>query len=803
MSVEPNQPNMEGRRDVGLSPAFQALPPEHYEVGERPTDYRRYVSAVFRYKWVILGLMILGGLFGIVATRFVPATFQAQVTIWIDNPNPGGRGGGNQDQGGPIRPDQLLPGAAWVDLLRSFVVLDTVVKELRLYIQPGSAEDREALATIRLKERFMPGQYKLTVDDAGRAFTLEADGRGLIQRGQRGDSAGADIGFIWVPAGAVFTPNREVNFRVIGPRDAAIALQGRMRANLPRDANFIRLDLSGAEPRLTARTINAVADRFVAVAAQLKREKLSEVSAILREQMLSAQRDLTAAEMALQSFRVGTITLPSERATPVTPGLEATRDPVFQRFFDMRIERENLQRDREAVERAIAMLPDTSGAAVVALEGVASVRAATEISSALTQVVEKRAEARALRQQFSSEHAPLRRIETEVLELETRTIPALARALVSQLQAREQELNQRVNSATQELRQIPPRAIEEARRSRDMEIADNLYTMLQQRYEEARLAEVSSIPDVRILDRAVAPEVPTRSRTLLLVLGGIAGGVGMGIAIALLLDRLDSRLRYPAQVTDDLGLPILGAIPRFKSNSRGRAHDDNANQVVESLRTIRLNVVHAYGTAGPMVTAITSPGVGDGKSFLASNLATAFGDAGHRTILIDADIRRGSLHRVLKLKRKPGLLDLLSGQATYEDVVQSASPAVDFIGCGTRRVGGPELLASSAMSQLLINLRTRYSAIIIDSAPLGAGVDPLILGSLTGNLLLVLRTGQTDRQLANAKLTELYRLPIRVLGAVLNDVKPEGVYRYYSYLPGYGIDDETNAEPPKISSGKA
>ena len=132
-------------------------------------------------------------------------------------------------------------------------------------------------------------------------------------------------------------------------------------------------------------------------------------------------------------------------------------------------------------------------------------------------------------------------------------------------------------------------------------------------------------------------------------------------------------------------------------------------------------------------------------------------------------------------------------------------PSVDFIGCGTRKMGGPELLASPQMSQLLISLRSQYGVIIMDSAPLGAGVDPLVLGSLTGSLLLVLRTGVTDRELAQAKLTDLDRLPIRILGAVLNDVKAEGIYKYYSYLPGYSSDDEAEAEvgARTLSAGKA
>jgi capsular exopolysaccharide synthesis family protein len=266
------------------------------------------------------------------------------------------------------------------------------------------------------------------------------------------------------------------------------------------------------------------------------------------------------------------------------------------------------------------------------------------------------------------------------------------------------------------------------------------------------------------------------------------GSLGAGVVGAVLLDRTDTRFRYPEQVTTDMGLNILGVVPRVsRENGNGR----NAPQVIEALRSIRLGVQNAYG-AGPMVLTITSPGSSDGKSFITSNLGLAFADAGLRTIVIDGDIRRGLLHRVLNAKRKPGLIDHLSGNAGREDIIQKTDfPQLSFIGCGQRTPNGPELLSSPAMAQLITSLRARFDVILVDSAPMAAGVDPYVLGTLTGNLLLVMRTGVTDRELAQAKIDLLDRLPVRVLGAVLNDVEAGGAYRYYAYyLAGYEVAEE-------------
>ena len=215
---------------------------------------------------------------------------------------------------------------------------------------------------------------------------------------------------------------------------------------------------------------------------------------------------------------------------------------------------------------------------------------------------------------------------------------------------------------------------------------------------------------------------------------------------------------------------------------------------MESLRTIRLNLLHAYGSAGPMVVTVSSPGSGEGKSFVVSNLALAFADQGLRTLVVDGDIRRGTMHHLLKLERKPGLTDLLAGDAADEDVIRkTAHERLDCIPSGTRMRNGPELLGSPAMRQLLARLRTAYDVILLDSPPLAAGVDPFVLATVTANLLLVIRTGRTERAVAHAHLDNLTRITTRVLGVVLNGISEPSVYRYYQYLPGYdsGPEEET------------
>jgi capsular exopolysaccharide synthesis family protein len=275
----------------------------------------------------------------------------------------------------------------------------------------------------------------------------------------------------------------------------------------------------------------------------------------------------------------------------------------------------------------------------------------------------------------------------------------------------------------------------------------------------------------------------------------LAGSLGLGLALAVLRDRIDPRVQYPEQVTAGMGLNILGAVPALRG---GRLGSGDMALAVEAFRSIQLSLTHAAADGGPITVTFSSPGASDGKSFITSNLAIAFADMGHRTLVIDGDVRRGSMHKLLGANHKPGLTDYLSGRVDRRAMLQETRyPLLHFIGCGSRQDGGPKLLGSPRMRNLMRDLRADYDVILVDSPPLGACVDPMILATLTRNLVLVVRSGSTDRTLAESKLDALDRLPVRVLGAVLNDVTQGGPYRYYSYVSGYEIidDEETRSLP--------
>src|SRR5438309_920418 len=728
---------------------------------ESGVDWRRILSALLRFKWLIATTTLVGTIAGVGATRFLKPQYSAQAKIWIDVE---GRRGPERGPT-PIRSGQLLDAESWVDLLESYVVLDQVVRDQRLYVSPNAPADAQAVAKLGVADQFQAGAYRFTVDHSGQGYTLATADGVELERGTLGDSVGSRYGLRWVPDASTVAPGRVVEFTLTTLRDAATSLGEGLDARMDQEGSFLRLELRGANPVDITAIVNAVAQRYVTVYADLKRQKLIELTKILGEQLQHAQENLHGAEASLQRFREETITLPGDRPSvggasvagaavggPGATGAVAARDPVFGSFFDMQISREQARRDRDALDRLLAQAGD-SGLSAEALSVVGLVQANPELTQALTELMTKQAELRALRYKYSDAYPPVQRL------------------------------------------------------LRDAALAENLYLSLQGKYDEARLAEASTLSDVRVLDSAVVPRRPVKNTRRRVILLAFFGSFAMAVVGAVLIDRVDPRVRYPDQVSREMGLTILGAVPHIRAGARpersGRRvrPPEDVAVVVEALRGVCLNLVYTHGAVAPLVVTITSPGAGDGKSFLAANLGHTFAEAGHRTLLIDGDLRRGVLHRRLGARRRPGVSDFLRGEVPLEAIVQATPyPSFSLIGCGTRAYNAPELLGSQTMSQLLTTLRPSYDVILVDSPPLSAGVDPLILGTLTGHLVVVLRTGFSHRDMASAKLEVLQRLPVRLLGAILNAVPAGEAYRYYSYyLPGYEAVDE---EAERASGGK-
>jgi polysaccharide biosynthesis transport protein len=748
--------------------------------------FERPMSAIRRYKWLALGVLFLAVIGGIIATRLVRPQYEVRATIWIEPETP------VSDASGPIRSHELLNSSAWVELLRSYRIVDAVVRKLALYVQPEKAADQSLFANFAIGDRFIPGDYKLEINRATKRWKLGLANGTFADSGSVGDSAAVRAGLKWVVPATAFqgTGKREVNFTVSTPRETAIALMKQLNADLPEKSNFLWLSLRGDNPQLAQQTLNTWLREYVNVASDLKKRNVVQFANILSGQLSYAEQSLHDAEKALEDFRVHTITLPQEGG-PVAPGVEMTQDPALKSFFDQKIEYDDTRHDREALEQVMAgaKAGTVPWEAALLIPSVANSSGADALRAAFNQLHTKQTELATKREVYTDQHPAVREVAASVRSLQTQTIPTLVSQLLVQLREREGQQNSRIGTASKELQAIPTRTIEEMRLRRAVSVAEGLYTTLKSRSAEAELAEASATPDVTILDSAVAPLHPTRNTAPTLLLMAILGGLGAAIGLAILLDSFDPKIQYPEQVTGELGLSIAGAIPKFPKGGVDSRSPEQLSQLIESIRTVRMHVQHAAGV--PVSIAVTSPSPGDGKSFVAANLAMSFADAGFRTVLVDADTRRGVLHEMFEVPIGPGLTQYLSRPEGLAEVIRPTShDRLWIVSRGEKRANSPELLTSPALPALAGELRRQFDVVVFDTPPLAAGIDAFAIATAAQNLMLVLRIGKTDRRMASAKLELVDRLPVRMLGAVLNCVQLRGEFEYYKYSEGYGITEE-------------
>jgi capsular exopolysaccharide synthesis family protein len=783
---EPPHTSLRGASAPGLEWNGEQLKGQSWGEADEGVPWSRYFDVLKRHALLIIALTLVGSALGFVVARRVRPVYDAQATVWINTERPGGA------QTGPIRAQQLLPSTSWIELLRSFAIVDPVVRRLRLNIGYKRPADSALFHDFESGPKLRSGAYVLKVDSAGRKYTLSNVGGTVLERGVVGDSIGRALSFGWAPEAQLLTPGRIVSFSVSTPRTTSAGLVTAVRPSLPDEGQFLRITLSGGDPQRTARTVNALADQLVRSSAELKKRHLFEFEKTLSEQLGVAANQLHSAEAQLEQFRVQTITLPSGASSSAAAG-QPVVDPLVANYFQQKITLDEVRSEREGLERLVA----AAGGGPLNTQGFLQLPTilnnAPQLRAAIDELSSRQAALRTEQQYLTDANPRIKQLAEAVRVLERETIPRITLGVLNSLRAREPELGSRIDAQSSQLRAIPSRTTEQMRLVRQVVATENLYNTLKARYEEVSMAEAQTTPDLSVLDTAVAPMFPSSNEAPRMLLLAVVASIGLAVGIALIRDRFDRLFRYPDQATRELGLTIAGTVPKFKPNRRGDFQIETLSQAVESFRTLRLALRYDFPGDVPIVLGVSSPAAGDGKSLVSSNLALAFASAGSRTLLIDGDVRCGTQHVTFDTPVTPGLVEYLHGLAGLESIIRSTpSENLFLIPRGARRNRAPELLVSDLMGALVLAARRQFDVVIIDSPPLVAGMDAYALGAAAGSMLIVLRPAVTDRKLGAAKLEVLDRLPIRILGAVINGVPDGGAYRYYG--SDYTYTDERTTD---------
>ena len=396
-------------------------------------------------------------------------------------------------------------------------------------------------------------------------------------------------------------------------------------------------------------------------------------------------------------------------------------------------------------------------------------------------------------------------LETQKAELEQKVAEASARytaehPVMQQMNAQLGAINKKIEQLSSTLKQLPDLQRRYLQLYREVEVKQQLYTSLLNSYQQLNIAKAGEIGNVRIVDTAVAPIEPIKPKKLQILILSIFLGGFLGTLLALLRNMMRSGIKDAAQIENELDLPVYATVPRSliqesrikllkkKKHIPILAVKDSGDIAIESLRSMRTAIHFALSSAENNIIALSGPAPEIGKSFIAVNLATILAQGGKRVLVIDSDMRRGYLHKYFNAEVQPGLAELLNHQNNYDDVVQSASVEnLFFVTRGKSPVNPSELLSTDQFKNFLDQVSTRFDHVLIDTPPVLAVTDGIIIAQYAGVNLLVARHAKTQIKELEITVNRFEQANVKVNGVILNDVqKANGGYSYgYNYAYAY------------------
>ncbi|MDB6050302.1 MAG: protein-tyrosine kinase [Pseudomonas sp.] len=460
----------------------------------------------------------------------------------------------------------------------------------------------------------------------------------------------------------------------------------------------------------------------------------------------------------------------------VRQNVERSSAEAAQRLEFLRSQLPLVRKQLEQSEQALNAFQAGAKSVDLSIETKSVLDQVVNLDSMLSELKLKRVEVERL---YTPEHPTYRALMTQMGQLE-----AQKQALLKKIQA------------------LPVTQQELLRLTRDQQVTTQTYTLLLNKSQEQDILRAGSIGNVRIIDNADANvEEPAKPMKKLIVLLAALLGVLVAVTVVFLRQAFYRGVDNP-EIIENLGMPVYASLPysrqqeRLDKNSQGRAAkelkllsvSEPTELAVESLRSLRTSLHFAMLEARNNVLMISSPAPASGKSFVSSNLAVIIAQTGKRVLLIDADMRRGYLHKVFGLQPKHGLSDTLAARLSSREVIIATKvPNLDLISCGYAAPNPSELLMHDNFNKLLADLAPSYDLVIVDTPPILAVTDATLVGRQAGTTLLVTRFGLTSVKEIEACKRRLGQNGVVIKGAIFNGVIRKASTASYD-CSAYGYD---------------
>lgn len=564
---------------------------------------------------------------------------------------------------------------------------------------------------------------------------------------------------------------------------------GSLRVTPIRNSRLVDVTFASPSPAIAQRGANAIVEAYISQAAELKSNATKEAVLFLSQMVAEQRKAVEQSELALQKYREDGASVSLEDRQNIIVERLAGLNQAATKAKTERIQAETLHNQLRAA--------GTDDVALASLPTVLQNPTVQRLNVEIADLAQRKSE---LGQRLGENHPDMVRVTAALtaaeqrLRLETTKIAQAVRSEYTTAVDLERVMTDALDRQKAEALDLNRRGINYGVLQRDAAMNRQLYEALLQRTKQTGIAEQLRTSTVRIVDTAELPRKPARpNRPRDAALGFVAATV-LALGLVLSLEAFDTRIKSPDDITQRLGLASLGMVPECaRSEFGGGELLINATTAppgfVEAFRSLRTSMLFASAETGCRLVLVSSNMPGEGKTLVSSNLAVALAMSKQRVLLVDADMRRPKAHDQFGRELVPGLSNVLVGDATVDAAIQATgSENLQVLSAGTLPPNPPELLGSPQFGELMTLMAGRFDWIVIDSPPVRAVSDALLIAHLATAVVFVIGAEMTDVTSAKAALVRFKAANAKMAGAVLNKVQLRR-HSYY-YAQHYGRSDE-------------
>ncbi|MEX0923967.1 MAG: polysaccharide biosynthesis tyrosine autokinase [Rhodovibrionaceae bacterium] len=548
-------------------------------------------------------------------------------------------------------------------------------------------------------------------------------------------------------------------------------------------SHVIAIAAETENPELSARMANAFAEAYTSQQLSTKESAADQVNAWLDERLQELRGQVEVAERKVEDYRKEHELFATQSDTVIGQQMAALNQGL--------IGAETQVAEAQARLAQAESLRGEGGD----LQSVPSVLQSDLILSLRNQKAELERQAAELRSDYTDKHPKVQNIQAQLGDVDRRINAEIERIVTSlqneldiatnnraRAQGRMEEAEGTMgesNSAEVRLRQL----------EREAEASRQLYESLLQRSKETAYQAGMMAPGAELVSAAAVPYGPSFPPSRLMLAVGALAGIGLGVLLALLLEKLDQTFRTPEELEETTGLPALAVLPRVPVRRSGRC-----DYVLQNPRSVYADALRMLGTQLslerrehiiPNVTVFTSAAPGEGKSHTSCSYAQLMASEGKKVALLDLDWRQPTQHRLFGQRfRQTGVIDLLNGEATPQDIIhedRNSGVHVLFTGKLSRMRG--QTVSLERVQALLETLSRHYDEVVVDTSPLRVTPEVLHLARIADHVVINVKWGGTRRSTVTTEIKNLARSGAHVSGIVLSQVDPKR-YKQYSYGEG-------------------